>query len=214
MEAVEAAPSVVAGRRDHCVEKEQAVAHQGQAASYAGIQDIQGMWLYAHDLRECFRVIARVCVQVVLEDTLTNPLLALEFGMSVTCMRDGIPTSFRCILGQTEWNAFHEAVVATVPNVTIDNSLLNLSTATSPQGNNNTNNTNTNITQSTMRSAITSAMDRYDKSTNKVNIKNRRGAMKWLPVHRANDLVLGSWYVMVLHSCLLAGVCVKCVIWV
>lgn len=49
------------------------------------------------------------------------------------------------------------------------------------------------ITQSSMRQAITKAMDKYETRSVKEQIMSRRGAMKFLPVYFTNDLIHGSW---------------------
>ena len=55
--------------------------------------------------------------------------------------------------------------------------------------------------QSIMRSAIASAMDKYDRKTRKAQIIAKRGALKWLPVYFANDLVHGSWWFVIGSIC-------------
>ena len=124
--------------------------------------------------------------KVILEEANSNPLLQVEYGISVSCFRDDIPTSFRCILGERDWNLFHKALISHVAGCTIDESLTNIGSAGTNKFASGTR------TQSTMRTAITHAMDKYDKAANKINTMRRRGALKFLPVHRANDLVLGS----------------------
>jgi hypothetical protein len=50
------------------------------------------------------------------------------------------------------------------------------------------------IQQSSMRRAVTAAMDQYDRENRKLQTIARRGAFKWLPVYFTNDLVHGSWW--------------------
>ena len=136
-----------------------------------------------------------------------NPLLKKEFGISATCTIDGIPTSFRCVLGEDDLELFFSAIRANVKDYFIDEDLKNLehqpvqsgvlvaalaapftkgTGAQSPAW----------LNQSAMRVAITHAMDKHATSSNRTNITRRRGAMKYLPVYFSNDLVHGSWYVL------------------
>jgi len=50
------------------------------------------------------------------------------------------------------------------------------------------------IQQSSMRRAVTAAMDQYDRANRRLQTIERRGAFKWLPVYFTNDLVHGSWW--------------------
>ena len=50
---------------------------------------------------------------------------------------------------------------------------------------------------STMRSATASAMDHMDTADRKAHVIHKRGALKWMPVWFANDMVHGSWWFVV-----------------
>lgn len=129
-------------------------------------------------------------IRQALDTSVSNPLIHKEFGISVSCRKDGIETSFRCVLGEDELNRFYEAVRAHVPSHSIDTNMTTLHRTESTDE-------SRLATQSVMRTAITHAMDRFESSNNKSAIVRRRGAMRFLPVYFRNDLVHGSWYVLV-----------------
>ena len=120
-----------------------------------------------------------------------------ENGIVVTCQdMHGYETSFRCIFNDDDLISFKDAIRMVAKEHNADNLHRNSITdhirPISPtkviKGSN----------QSVMRRAVARAMDLYDVRSIKERTVARRGAMKYLPVLFANDLVHGSWLVMML----------------
>jgi hypothetical protein len=116
-----------------------------------------------------------------------------EQGIVVNCQTaDGYDTSFRCILNEKEVASIKDAIRMVAKEHNVDDEVrcsiteqVQKVAAKSPQsmfGN-----------KSVMRRAIARAMDNQDKRSAKDKIIAKRGAMKYLPVIMANDLVHGSW---------------------
>lgn len=136
-----------------------------------------------------------------------------ERGITVKCTTSlGIEAQFRCIFVGQELTRFTDAVksVASTYEVTTTKRTSYVSeekvgaalqTGTTPKkkssitsflpfhGSNNN-------TTSVMRSTIAYQMDKYELLNTQERIIARRGALKWLPVLFSNDLVHGSWYVL------------------
>lgn len=115
-----------------------------------------------------------------------------ENGLVVACQdMHGYDTSFRCILNDDEFIAFKDAIRLVAKDHNADNLHRNSITdhirPVSPKRSGN------HTQQSVMRRAVARAMDLYDVRSVKERTVARRGAMKYLPVLFANDLVHGSW---------------------
>lgn len=113
-----------------------------------------------------------------------------ETGICVKCHTgDGYASSFRCIMSADDLFSFYEAVkrVSTMNNLVSDNLDIR------PQHKHNVFR-DSHYNQSVMRKTIAQAMDYHDMREKKVRIRAKRGAMPWLPVLFANDLVHGSWW--------------------
>ena len=112
-----------------------------------------------------------------------------EIGLHVKCKyANNNDTYFRCIITENEIGGFYDAIkkVSKVNNIDdivdlhqnqedgecILNALPILAS-----------------TQSVMRRAIASAMDRFEERHRRARIVSRRGALNWLPVYFKNDLV-------------------------
>lgn len=114
-----------------------------------------------------------------------------EHGIAVMCKTmAGYETHFRCILREQDLDAFKDAIRRVSREHNADNlhkSNITINLQASP--------TKLVNVQSIMRRSIAKAMDSFDVRSVKDRIVARRGAMKFLPVYFANDLVHGSWSV-------------------
>lgn len=122
-------------------------------------------------------------------DSSGNTLLEKEVGIVVTCLQDGIETSFRCILQEYELHSFVAAVKRVSHDSVIDRESHLLGSLTEAIAD-----STPYVTQSIMRQSLTESMDRYDLHSKAEKVKLRRGAMHYLPVLFGNDLVHGSWW--------------------
>lgn len=138
-----------------------------------------------------------------IHDAVTSSRLSIEkeVGVVVKVKTDGNEQRvFRLILSNVNFTSFNDAImkVATSNNINevVQNSTYlskrhkDAATSITPsEGSKNT--------QSIMRKAIMSAMDKYDKRTVKEKVLVKRGALLWLPVFWRNDLIHGSFWFFV-----------------
>ena len=101
-------------------------------------------------------------------DSSMNPLLAKEYGITVSCKDRGVDTCFRCVMHESELQSFLNAIRAFVQDHAIDADAMPLNPYApniSPDY----------LNQSIMRQSLTKAMDSYDHRTKYDQIIDRRG---------------------------------------
>ena len=80
-----------------------------------------------------------------------NPLLQCEYGLNISCKKDGIDTYFRCVLTDADRNKFLEAIRQHVPAHSIEETATTIGEFSSNLA-----------TQSSFRQAMVKAMDRFE----------------------------------------------------
>jgi hypothetical protein len=124
-----------------------------------------------------------------------------EKGLLLCCKDGNFDARFRCILSEEEAEAFFSTIKAFVNDYHVHKKGKADDVADdsddAPQRNSGAGRAL--ISNSAMRSSVTTAMDFHDDLTRRRHIVDRRGALKFLPPLFANDLVHGSWLV---RSCL------------
>lgn len=127
----------------------------------------------------------------------TNPLIKQEIGILLEVKTsEGHGTQIRFIMSEDEQSRFYNALrgvakqhnLDAVKHASITAHVADWQTKAGAK---------TQVNQSVMRSAIAQAMDTFDDKTRKAEIVNKRGALTWLPVFFANDLVHGSWWFVI-----------------
>jgi hypothetical protein len=124
-------------------------------------------------------------------DEKVNPLVKNDLGVLFALKTyEGHQTQLRLILTEVEQNELYAAIRKTakmhnLDNVKYESITEHLNEWKSKQSKNGN--------SSVMRNAVQCAMDSYDTTTRKEHVRAKRGAMSWLPVYFANDLVHGSW---------------------
>ena len=112
-----------------------------------------------------------------------------EIGLHVKCKyANNNDTYFRCIITENEIGGFYDAIkkVSKVNNI---DDIVDLHQNQEDGEYILSARPILASTQSVMRRAIASAMDRFEERHRKTRIISRRGALKWLPVYFKNDLV-------------------------
>jgi hypothetical protein len=111
----------------------------------------------------------------------------VEEGVVVQChTMHGYETHFRCILSRQELSRFKEALRLVSIHNNLDSLRRNSITSHVAQ-----------TQHSEMRRAVASAMDTFDARSLREKTLQRRGSMLLLPVLFHNDLVHGSWWLVV-----------------
>ena len=143
------------------------------------------IWFKGVDLRGKADLSEVVITKVGLD--MTKALTEREVGIHVMS-RDAV---FRCVLPENDLERFLTALkpVASSHNIESlrhDNFRAistELSSSLAVTGG-----------TSVMRRAVARAMEKFEKRSRRLQIRSRRGSLRWLPVSFANDLVHGSWW--------------------
>lgn len=114
----------------------------------------------------------------------------VNHGVTMKCQTlEGVDTFIRFIFNQLELDRF----LAAVKQVSEDHNVERMSTVVLDVEANKGFSLKLRPMRSIMRRAVTQAFDRQSRVDHESNIKSKRGALKWLPVLGANDLIHGSW---------------------